>query len=91
MSRALALAAPRTSASNAPDFETLAGRQGWARLCPAIRRRFSDHNLRVTYEGDMDVRASVIGNLFAALLTPFWPPASFRSSGDISRERQSLA
>ena len=81
MSRALALAAPRTSASNAPDFEALAGRQGWARLCPAIRRRFSDHDLRVTYEGDMDIRASFVGAIFAALLTPFGRPLPFVPAG----------
>ena len=81
MSRALALAAPRTSASNAPDFEALAGRQGWARLCPAIRRRLSDHDLRVTYEGDMDIRASFVGAIFAALLTPFGRPLPFVPAG----------
>ena len=51
MSGALTFSADTISAQIAPDFEKLVGAQGWAQLCPAIRRRFSDHDLRVTYEG----------------------------------------
>ncbi|MBL4854703.1 MAG: DUF4166 domain-containing protein [Robiginitomaculum sp.] len=58
----------------APDFEKLTGAKGWARLHPAIRKRFSDHNLRVTYPGTLKVQTSRFGFLFAVLLYPFGKP-----------------
>ncbi len=77
MSGVLTFPAKTISAQAAPNFETLVGERGWTQLCPAIRRRFSDHNLRVTYEGEMDVRSNFIGTIFAALLTPFGRPLPF--------------
>ena len=58
----------------APNFERLTGKDGWARLHPAIRSRFLDHDLRVTYAGDLAVRSSVVGLIFAWLLYPFGAP-----------------
>ncbi len=58
----------------APNFEELTGKQGWARLHPAIRRRFSDHDLRITYPGELTVSASLFGLVFAWLLQPFGNP-----------------
>lgn len=60
--------------SCAPDFATLVGPHGWARLHPAIRRRFADHDLTVTYPGDMQVKASWFGAVFAFFLLPFGRP-----------------
>jgi len=57
-----------------PDFEKLAGTKGWASLHPAIKRRFSDHNLRTTYPGTLRVYTSPIGYVFAVLLYPFGKP-----------------
>ena len=37
--------------------------------------------MRVTYDGDMKVRASFVGNIFAALLTPFGRPLPFVPAG----------
>lgn len=56
----------------APDFAKLVGPAAWARLTPAIRRRFSRHEAEpVRYAGTMQVACSSIGRMFAfiALLT----------------------
>jgi len=58
----------------APNFERLTGKDGWARLHPDIRHRFSDHNLRVTYPGELAVKSSLFGLTFAWLLQPFGNP-----------------
>jgi hypothetical protein len=63
-----------TRASAAPDFEKLVGRQGWANLHPAIRRRFQNHNLVVQYPGQLHVSANWVGKLFAVLLLPLGRP-----------------
>jgi len=81
MNRVLVPNAPRIFSADSPDFEKLVGARGWAKLSPAIRRRFSDHNFRVTYKGDMDVRTSFVGSVFAALLTPFGRPLPFVPKG----------
>ena len=65
----------------APDFEKLVGAQGGPICAPAIRSRFERHDLRVTYEGDMDVRTNFIGSVFAALLIPFGRPLPFVPAG----------
>lgn len=64
----------------APDFEHLTGADGWARLHPAIRRRFSNHDLRVTYPGELSVSASLFGLVFAWLLQPFGNPLPLAKS-----------
>lgn len=66
--------AGKNHAPAAPDFKKLTGEDGWARLHPAIRRRFSDHDLRVTYPGELTVSASLFGLVFAWLLQPFGNP-----------------
>ena len=65
---------PPRPTMGAPHFETLTGKVGWTQLHPAIRRRFSNHNLRVTYPGELIVRASLFGLIFAWLLQPFGNP-----------------
>lgn len=74
----------KTTASHAltldfstPDFKALIGDKGWARLHPAIRRRFSDHTTNVVYKGDIDIHANFVGKVFAALLMPFGGPLPF--------------
>jgi len=61
-------------APGAPDFATLVGATGWNNLHPAIRRRFNDHELEVSYPGEMDAGASLFGAVFAVLLLPFGKP-----------------
>lgn len=58
----------------APDFKTMLGTQAWSRLHPAVQRRFSNHNLRVCYPGEMTVRDTFIGKFFALLTLPFGRP-----------------
>jgi len=70
----LLLATDGTHSPAPPDFERLCGYAGWARLHPAIRRRFSNHNLRVTYPGKLAVQSSLFGLVFAWLLQPFGNP-----------------
>jgi len=57
-----------------PNFEALTGKAGWAQLHPAIRHRFSNHDLRVTYPGALSVQSSLFGLIFAWLLQPFGNP-----------------
>lgn len=63
-----------THISASPDFERLCGKDGWARLHPDIQRRFSNHDLRVTYPGELAVQSSFFGLVFAWLLQPFGNP-----------------
>ncbi len=60
--------------THSPDFEKLAGTKDWARLHPAIKKRFSDHSLRITYPGKLSVHTSRVGFVFAVLLYPFGKP-----------------
>ncbi len=61
-------------AQRTPNFERLTGQAGWTRLHPDIKRRFSDHDLRVTYPGDITVQSSLFGLIFAWVLQPFGNP-----------------
>lgn len=54
-----------TSAQH-PDFRALVGEAGWAELPLAVRARFIDQPAR-SYEGEMRVRATTAGFLFAQL------------------------
>jgi len=76
--KAVQISSVTSNASNplqqSPDFETLTGKNGWTRLHPDVRRRFSDHDLRVTYPGELSVQASLFGLAFAWLLQPFGNP-----------------
>lgn len=54
------------SAGRHPDFRGLVGEAGWAALPLAVRARFIEQPAR-TYEGEMAVRASAAGLLFAQL------------------------
>ena len=66
----------------APDFAKLMGAQSWANLHPAIRRRFSNHKLRVRYLSDMHIHSNFIGTIFAILTAPFGCPFPWVKSGE---------
>lgn len=53
--------------STTPDFERLLGPAAWTSLPRAVRRRFgiASHRRTVVYSGEMVVRASPVGWLFA--------------------------
>ncbi len=69
------------SARRHPDFRGLVGEAGWAALPLAVRARFIDQPAR-TYEGEMSVRASVAGFLFAHLCRLIGTPlAPWRGEG----------
>lgn len=56
------------------DLAALVGAAGWARLAPAIRRRFAAGHAPVCYAGRVDLSCSAIGRLYAALARPFGAP-----------------
>ena len=66
--------AERQEHQDYPNFETLVGAEGWQNLCPAIQRRFSNHDLRTTYPGDMRCRATLLGAIFTFILRAFGDP-----------------
>lgn len=54
-------------AATALDLSDLVGASGWARLPPAVQHRFAVAHANVTYHGQMDLRCSLIGHIYAAL------------------------
>ncbi|WP_026431313.1 DUF4166 domain-containing protein [Paracidovorax oryzae] len=72
--------APRPAA--ALDLSALLGPAGWARLAPAIRRRFAAGHAATVYEGVMDLQCSPAGRCFAWLAACLRSPLSpLRRSG----------
>jgi hypothetical protein len=67
MDSAIALPAVRPSPPAAVDIAALVGAEAWARLSPAVRRRFAcaHRAAPVTYSGGMRFRRSSAGLLFA--------------------------
>ena len=63
---AVAQGLAQPSANHHPNFRGLVGEAGWAALPLAVRGRFIDQPAR-TYAGEMAVRASTAGFLFAHL------------------------
>lgn len=57
-----------TTGISAPlDLSRWVGKEGWTRLPKAIQRRFAVGHADTAYLGQMDLRCSVVGHLFAAL------------------------
>lgn len=56
------------------DLPALVGAAAWSRLPAAVQRRFSVAHDDVTYEGQMDLRCSLIGHIFALLARPLGGP-----------------
>jgi hypothetical protein len=71
----------KPSAAQHPDFRGLVGEAGWAALPLAVRARFIDQPAR-TYAGEMCVRASAAGFVFAHLCRLIGTPlAPWRGEG----------
>ncbi|MCK9688060.1 DUF4166 domain-containing protein [Scleromatobacter humisilvae] len=68
------LSAPATV--RALDLPALVGPGAWARLPPAVRRRFGVDHGAATYVGRMELRCSPVGRVFAALSRLFGSPLS---------------
>ena len=56
------------------DMADYVGPDGWARLPPAVRRRFGAAHPDVEYAGRMDLRCSRIGRVYACLSRVFGSP-----------------
>lgn len=56
------------------DLAALVGVEGWARLPPAVRRRFAAGHAATVYEGRMDLACSRVGRVYAALASLFGSP-----------------
>lgn len=53
------------------DLRAMVGAAAWARLPAAVQRRFGTAHADVAYEGQMDLRCSLVGHVYAAL-TRVW-------------------
>ena len=84
--------APLAHPSPALDLRAMVGAAAWARLPAAVQRRFGTAHADVAYEGQMDLRCSLVGHVYAAL-TRVWGgplthinttalPATVRVSGN---------
>lgn len=60
-------AAAQPHAAPALDLAALVGEAGWSRLPAAVRRRFAAGHAPVRYDGEMSLRCSPAGRLFAWL------------------------
>jgi hypothetical protein len=71
-----------------PDFPALVGRVGWARLAPAIRRRFAPGHAdaSVTYAGRMRLERSLAGVLFALAAKLVGGPLPLTAAPDAEAE-----
>lgn len=71
-----------------PDIAAHVGPAGWARLAPAVRRRFggADAHLPRTYHGTMDVWRSPVGWMFAVLGRGLGGPLPSRSGQGVATE-----
>lgn len=56
------------------DMAACVGPEGWARLPPAVRRRFGTGHPDVEYAGRMDLRCSRVGRVYACLSRVFSSP-----------------
>ncbi len=70
-----------TPAQAMPDFAKLLGTKAWGRLHPAICRRFSGHDLRVSYTGTIEIKSHFVGTFFTCLLLPFGRPLPLMKAG----------
>lgn len=56
------------------DLRAMVGAAAWARLPAAVQRRFGIGHADVAYEGQMDLRCSLVGHLYAALTLAWGGP-----------------
>lgn len=56
------------------DLRAMVGAAAWARLPAAVQRRFGTAHADVAYEGQMDLRCSLVGHLYAALTRAWGGP-----------------
>ncbi len=68
--------APTDAAARPLDLPALVGKDGWARLPAAVRRRFGPGHGSAHYVGRMELRCSPAGRVFAALSHWFGSPLS---------------
>lgn len=66
--------APAASPARDLDLRALVGAAAWARLPAAVQRRFGMAHADVSYHGQMELRCSCIGHVFAALTHPWGSP-----------------
>lgn len=72
---------PAAHSTDAPNHDSaplnlaaLVGAIGWARLPAAVRRRFEAGHPAASYPGEMSIRCSPVGRVFAALARAFGGP-----------------
>ena len=80
MTPSLTTPLPAPAAPRRLDLAALVGAGGWARLPAAVRRRFGVDHGAATYVGRMELRASPVGRVFAALSRLFASPLSGATS-----------
>ena len=56
------------------DLRAMVGAAAWARLPAAVQRRFGTAHADVAYEGQMDLRCSLVGHVYAALTRAWGGP-----------------
>jgi len=80
-----ALPLSHASADPAPalDLAALVGPAGWGRLPPAVRRRFAAGHADTTYRGEIALRCSRAGRVFAFLARAFGRPLSEVDAGAV--------
>ncbi len=66
--------APAVSPARDLDLRALVGAAAWARLPAAVQRRFGLAHADVSYHGQMELRCSRIGHVYAALTRPWGGP-----------------
>ena len=66
--------APALSPARDLDLRALVGAAAWARLPAAVQRRFGLAHADVSYHGQMELRCSRIGHVYAALTRPWGGP-----------------
>lgn len=49
------------------DLQSLVGEEGWRRLPAAVQHRFAHAHREVVYAGDLTLRCSLVGRLFASV------------------------
>ncbi len=76
----------RPDAASGPcslDLQSFVGAAAWARLPPAVQRRFATAHADASYEGHMTLRCSLIGRLYAACSHVLGGPLPNRNASDI--------
>lgn len=77
-----------TGQPQALDIVALLGPAAWQKLSPAIRRRFASHHAPVCYAGQMELRASALGRVFACFAQLLGSPLAGRRAGLVPTQVQ---